>query len=121
VGVRFGGVPAWRNLRCSAPRARWAVERGRFSCFPPCCCERDGGDGNHCCIIITGAIGQPRVAGLLGFGIAVSVALRCGELTLQGQSRTCKRRELGFTAFFNIAIMLSLLVFVFEHPATRSI
>lgn len=62
--------------------------------------------------IITGAIGALAGLDFLGFGLPSS-APSLGELTLQAKSNL-QAPWLGFTAFFTYAIMLSLLVFVFE-------
>ncbi|MEM6305852.1 MAG: ABC transporter permease subunit, partial [Pseudomonadota bacterium] len=62
--------------------------------------------------IVTGTIGTLAVLDYLGFGLPAS-APSLGELTLQAkQSLTAP--WLAFTAFFTFAIMLSLLVFIFE-------
>ncbi len=62
--------------------------------------------------IVTGAIGTLAYLDFLGFGLPSS-APSLGELTLQGK-QNLQSPWLGFTAFFTFAIMLSLLVFVFE-------
>ena len=62
--------------------------------------------------IITGAIGTLATLDLLGFGLpAASPSL--GELTQQAKDNL-QAPWLAFTAFFTFAIMLSLLVFIFE-------
>jgi microcin C transport system permease protein len=62
--------------------------------------------------IITGAIGTLAALDFLGFGLpAASPSL--GELTQQAKDNL-QAPWLGFTAFFTFAIMLSLLVFIFE-------
>ena len=48
----------------------------------------------------------------LGFGLPAS-APSLGEMTLQAK-QNLQAPWLGFTAFFTFAIMLSLLVFIFE-------
>ncbi|MCY3878680.1 MAG: ABC transporter permease [Rhodobacteraceae bacterium] len=62
--------------------------------------------------IITGIIGSLAVLDYLGFGLPSS-GPSLGELTLQAK-RNLQAPWLGFTAFFTFAIMLSLLVFIFE-------
>lgn len=62
--------------------------------------------------IITGAIGSLASLDFLGFGLPAS-APSLGELTLQAK-QNLQAPWLAFTAFFAFAIMLSLLVFVFE-------
>lgn len=62
--------------------------------------------------IITGAIGGLATLDFLGFGLP-SAAPSLGELTLQAK-QNLQAPWLGFTAFFTFAIMLSLLVFIFE-------
>ncbi|MGR3662869.1 MAG: ABC transporter permease [Paracoccaceae bacterium] len=62
--------------------------------------------------IITGAIGMLASLDFLGFGLPSS-APSLGELTLQAK-QNLQAPWLGFAAFFTYAIMLSLLVFIFE-------
>ncbi len=62
--------------------------------------------------IITGVIGSLAALDYLGFGLPSS-GPSLGELTLQAK-RNLQAPWLGFTAFFTFAIMLSLLVFIFE-------
>jgi len=62
--------------------------------------------------IITGAIGGLAALDFLGLGLPPSYP-SLGELALQGKNRL-NAPWLGFTAFFTFAIMLSLLVFMFE-------
>lgn len=62
--------------------------------------------------IITGAIGGLATLDFLGFGLPSS-APSLGELTLQAK-QNLQAPWLAFTAFFTFAIMLSLLVFIFE-------
>lgn len=62
--------------------------------------------------IITGAIGTLASLDFLGFGLPSS-APSLGELTQQAK-QNLQAPWLGFTAFFTFAIMLSLLVFIFE-------
>ncbi|NBO20740.1 MAG: ABC transporter permease, partial [Rhodobacteraceae bacterium] len=62
--------------------------------------------------IITGAIGSLASLDFLGFGLPAS-APSLGELTLQAKENL-QAPWLAFTAFFTFALMLSLLVFVFE-------
>jgi microcin C transport system permease protein len=62
--------------------------------------------------IITGAIGGLAALDFLGLGLPASYP-SLGELALQGKNRL-NAPWLGFTAFFTFAIMLSLLVFIFE-------
>ena len=62
--------------------------------------------------VVTGAIGTLAGLDFLGFGLPSS-APSLGELTLQAK-QNLQAPWLGFTAFFVFAIMLSLLVFIFE-------
>ena len=62
--------------------------------------------------IITGTIGMLASLDFLGFGLPAS-APSLGELTLQAK-QNLQAPWLAFTAFFTFAIMLSLLVFIFE-------
>ena len=62
--------------------------------------------------IITGTIGTLATLDFLGFGLPSS-SPSLGELTLQAK-QNLQAPWLGFTAFFVYAIMLSLLVFIFE-------
>ncbi len=62
--------------------------------------------------LVTGAIGTLASLDFLGFGLPSS-AQSLGELTLQAK-QNLQAPWLGFTAFFTFAIMLSLLVFIFE-------
>ncbi|WP_435164382.1 ABC transporter permease [Falsirhodobacter sp. 1013] len=62
--------------------------------------------------IIAGAIGSLAALDFLGFGLPSS-APSLGELTLQAK-QNLQAPWLGFTAFFTFALMLSLLVFIFE-------
>lgn len=62
--------------------------------------------------IVTGTISALAGLDFLGFGLPSS-APSLGELTLQAK-QNLQAPWLGFTAFFVFAIMLSLLVFIFE-------
>jgi len=62
--------------------------------------------------IVTGAIGALATLDFLGFGLPSS-SPSLGELTLQAKKHL-QATWLGFSAFFTFAIMLSLLVFIFE-------
>ncbi len=62
--------------------------------------------------LITGTIGTLASLDFLGFGLPSS-APSLGELTLQAK-QNLQAPWLAFTAFFTFAIMLSLLVFIFE-------
>ena len=62
--------------------------------------------------IITGGIATLASLDFLGFGLPSS-APSLGELTLQAK-QNLQAPWLGFTAFVTFAVMLSLLVFVFE-------
>ncbi|WP_166417120.1 ABC transporter permease [Cochlodiniinecator piscidefendens] len=62
--------------------------------------------------LVTGAIATLASLDFLGFGLPSS-SPSLGELTLQGK-QNLHAPWLGFTAFFTYAIMLSLLVFIFE-------
>ncbi|MFV0513617.1 MAG: ABC transporter permease [Jhaorihella sp.] len=62
--------------------------------------------------IVTGTIGMLASLDFLGFGLPAS-APSLGELTLQAK-QNLQAPWLAFTAFFTFAIMLSLLVFIFE-------
>ena len=61
---------------------------------------------------ITGTIGSLAALDYLGFGLQQS-SPSLGELTHQAK-QNLQAPWLGFTAFFTFAIMLSLLVFIFE-------
>ncbi|WP_160852925.1 ABC transporter permease [Oceanomicrobium pacificus] len=62
--------------------------------------------------LITGSISTLASLDFLGFGLPPSYP-SLGELALQGKNRL-NAPWLGFSAFFTFAIMLSLLVFIFE-------
>jgi microcin C transport system permease protein len=62
--------------------------------------------------LVTGTIGGLASLDFLGFGLPSS-APSLGELTLQAK-QNLQAPWLAFTAFFTFAIMLSLLVFIFE-------
>lgn len=62
--------------------------------------------------LITGGIATLASLDFLGFGLPSS-APSLGELTRQAKDNL-QAPWLGFTAFFTLAIMLSLLVFIFE-------
>ncbi|MEM9268225.1 MAG: ABC transporter permease subunit, partial [Pseudomonadota bacterium] len=62
--------------------------------------------------IITGSIGWLSTLDFLGFGLPPTYP-SLGELALQGKNNI-QQPYLGLTAFFTFAIMLSLLVFIFE-------
>ncbi|MEM9318864.1 MAG: ABC transporter permease [Pseudomonadota bacterium] len=62
--------------------------------------------------IITGTIGGLASLDFLGFGLPSSEP-SLGEMTLQAKNNL-QAPWLAFTAFFSFAIMLSLLVFIFE-------
>ncbi|MCR9124704.1 MAG: ABC transporter permease [Rhodobacteraceae bacterium] len=62
--------------------------------------------------IVTATIGTLASLDFLGFGLPSS-APSLGELTLQAK-QNLQAPWLAFTAFFTFAIMLSLLVFIFE-------
>ncbi|WP_233133007.1 ABC transporter permease, partial [Actibacterium pelagium] len=62
--------------------------------------------------IVTATIGTLASLDFLGYGLPSS-APSLGELTLQAK-QNLQAPWLGFTAFFTFAIMLSLLVFIFE-------
>ncbi|WP_121064613.1 ABC transporter permease [Chachezhania antarctica] len=62
--------------------------------------------------VITATIGTLATLDFLGFGLPSS-APSLGELTLQAK-QNLQAPWLAFTAFFTFAIMLSLLVFIFE-------
>ncbi|MEQ8294538.1 MAG: ABC transporter permease [Roseovarius sp.] len=62
--------------------------------------------------IVTGTIGTLAALDFLGFGLPSS-APSLGEMTLQAK-QNLQAPWLAFTAFFAFAIMLSLLVFIFE-------
>ena len=62
--------------------------------------------------LVTGAVGSLAALDFLGFGLPSS-APSLGELTLQAKNNL-QAPWLAFTAFFTFAIMLSLMVFVFE-------
>jgi microcin C transport system permease protein len=79
---------------------------------PPHAAQRDGGDADLLPFIVTGTIGSLASLDFLGFGLPSS-APSLGEMTLQAK-KNLQAPWLGFTAFFTFAIMLSLLVFIFE-------
>ena len=62
--------------------------------------------------IVTGTIGTLASLDFLGYGLPASLP-SLGEMTLQAK-QNLQAPWLGFTAFFAFAIMLSLLVFIFE-------
>ena len=62
--------------------------------------------------IVTGTIGSLAALDFLGFGLPSS-APSLGELTLQAK-QNLQAPWLGFTAFVTFALMLSLLIFIFE-------
>ena len=62
--------------------------------------------------IVTGSIGSLAALDFIGYGLPASYP-SLGELTLQAKNNL-QAPWLGFTAFFTFAIMLSLLVFIFE-------
>lgn len=62
--------------------------------------------------IVTGTIATLASLDFLGFGLPAS-APSLGELTLQAK-QNLQAPWLGFTAFFTFALMLALLVFIFE-------
>ncbi|MBL4813104.1 MAG: ABC transporter permease [Rhodobacteraceae bacterium] len=62
--------------------------------------------------LVTGAIGTLAALDFLGYGLPSSLP-SLGELTQQAK-QNLQAPWLGFTAFFTFAIMLSLLVFIFE-------
>ncbi len=62
--------------------------------------------------IVTGAISSLAGLDYLGFGLPSSLP-SLGELALQGKNNL-QAPWLGLSAFFTYAIMLSLLVFIFE-------
>jgi len=62
--------------------------------------------------IVTGAIGSLAALDFLGFGLPQNLP-SLGELTQQAKDNL-QAPWLGFTAFFTFAIMLALLIFIFE-------
>jgi len=62
--------------------------------------------------VLTGAISSLAALDFLGFGLPPG-SPSLGELALQGQNNL-QAPWLGFTAFIVLAVMLSLLVFIFE-------
>jgi microcin C transport system permease protein len=62
--------------------------------------------------VVTGAISGLASLDYLGYGLPSS-APSLGELALQAK-QNLQAPWLGFSAFFTFAIMLSLLVFIFE-------
>jgi len=62
--------------------------------------------------VITGTLGSLAALDFLGFGMPSS-SPSLGEMTLQAK-QNLQAPWLAFTAFFTFAIMLSLLVFIFE-------
>lgn len=61
---------------------------------------------------VTGAIGTLASLDYLGFGLPADLP-SLGQLTRQAQ-QNLQAPHLAFIAFFTFAIMLSLLVFIFE-------
>ena len=62
--------------------------------------------------VVSGAIGSLAALDYLGFGLPASLP-SLGQLSRQAQ-QNLQMPSLAFTAFFTFAIMLSLLVFIFE-------
>ena len=62
--------------------------------------------------VVTGVISSLAALDYLGYGLPTS-APSLGELALQAK-QNLQAPWLGFTAFFSFAIMLSLLIFIFE-------
>ncbi|MGB3146256.1 MAG: ABC transporter permease subunit, partial [Paracoccaceae bacterium] len=62
--------------------------------------------------LVTGAIGSLAGLDLLGFGLPSNLP-SLGDLTQQAK-QNLQAPWLAFSAFFTFAIMLSLLVFIFE-------
>jgi microcin C transport system permease protein len=62
--------------------------------------------------IVAGTIGSLAALDYLGFGLPASLP-SLGQLSKQAQ-QNLQMPSLAFTAFFTFAIMLSLLVFIFE-------
>jgi microcin C transport system permease protein len=62
--------------------------------------------------IVTGYVGALAALDFVGYGLPSNLP-SLGELTLQAK-QNLQAPWLGFTAFFTFAIMLSLLVFIFE-------
>lgn len=62
--------------------------------------------------VVAGAIGSLAALDYLGFGLPASLP-SLGQLSRQAQ-QNLQMPSLAFTAFFTFAIMLSLLVFIFE-------
>ena len=62
--------------------------------------------------ILTGAIGSLAALDFLGFGLPASYP-SLGELTMQAK-QNLQAPWLGLSAFFVFALMLGLLVFIFE-------
>ncbi|MCI4660533.1 MAG: ABC transporter permease [Neomegalonema sp.] len=62
--------------------------------------------------VLTSAISTLAILDFLGFGLADSYP-SLGEIGLQGKNNL-QAPWLGLTAFFTLAIMLSLLIFIFE-------
>ncbi|WP_054005211.1 ABC transporter permease [Cypionkella psychrotolerans] len=62
--------------------------------------------------VVSGAIGSLAALDYLGFGLPASLP-SLGQLSRQAQ-QNLQMPSLTFTAFFTFAIMLSLLVFIFE-------
>ena len=62
--------------------------------------------------VVTGTIGSLAALDFLGFGLQSNLP-SLGEMTQQAKNNL-QAPWLGFTAFFTFAIMLSLLVFIFE-------
>jgi len=90
-------------------------DRLTFGLFGPLCddCRTVAGGGGPEDILVGNPLGLLLAATWLGAVGSASSAPSLGELTLQAKNNL-QAPWLGFTAFFTFAIMLSLLVFVFE-------
>ena len=62
--------------------------------------------------VVTGAVGSLATLDYLGFGLPTSLP-SLGQLSRQAQ-QNLQMPSLAFTAFFTFAIMLALLIFIFE-------
>ena len=110
-GCGAGGIPARAQSGICPGRARaWRVERDDH--VPPHAAQRHGRHADDAAVYHHG---HDLIAGCSGFpGLRIARPRpSLGELTLQAK-QNLQAPWLAFTAFFTFAIMLSLLIFIFE-------
>ena len=95
----------------SAPPRRWACRDGRII-FRHVLPNAMVATLTMLPFIVTGTIGALAMLDYLGFGLPAS-APSLGQLSRQAQ-QNLQVPSLAFVAFFTFAIMLTLLVFIFE-------